>query len=204
LCPIACQRTHSSLLGRTRHTPKQNAEKWQQLERPLPSSAGSGTGSSYLGRASPAVEFGGSTRYRRTAIASPPPRWTGGSARGLRKRYQRRKRGIWTWRCRNSWFMGQKTSVRGLHSAERGPQCQEVQVGHPIRPGATVETRRCPAQGGRTRRLLPTEANTLRPGQVTLPNRGTLVPTAGTEQQPVTRTMVVSKFLRPCCNRDMT
>jgi hypothetical protein len=103
---------------------------------------------------------------------------------------------------RGSW--GKETRGRGLHNAERGPRRQEVQDGHPSRPGAAVETRRRPVQGGRTRRLLPSEAKTLRPRQVTLPNRGTLVPAAGTELRPVTRTMVVYKVPPTCGPRTST
>jgi hypothetical protein len=101
-----------------------------------------------------------------------------------------------------SW--GKETIGRGLHNAERGPRHQEVQDGHLSIPGAAVETRRRPVQGGRTRRLLPSEAKTLRPRQVTLPNRGTLVPAAGTELWPVTHTMVVYKVPRTCGLRTST
>jgi hypothetical protein len=103
---------------------------------------------------------------------------------------------------RSSWV--QTTSGHSLHSAERGSRRQEVQDGRPNRPGAAVETRRRPVQGGRTRRLLPSESKALQPGQVTLPNRGTLVLTASTQLQPVTRTMVVYKVPPTCGPRTMT
>jgi hypothetical protein len=74
-----------------------HAEKWQQIGATPTLPFWIKDGSSYLGRASSAVEFGGSIRYRRTTIASPPPRWTGGSAMGLRRKNQRRKRGRLAW-----------------------------------------------------------------------------------------------------------
>jgi hypothetical protein len=67
-----------------------------------------------------------------------------------------------------------------------------------MRPGDAVETWRRPVQGGRTIRLLPPEAKALRPGEVNLSNRGTLVPTASTQLRSVTRTMVVYKVPPTC------